>query len=251
MIQRLEELRAREKRLVESFRDEIKHRDPDCKIVYLPNLTPRYKARYIFIAMEPSFGRWAKDEEEAKRKIRNGFRNFILTWEDFILHYSISAYLSPLYHVTDVSQAAMKVKDANLWRERIYPRWIELLRQKIEIVGQTDCRLIFIGNKVEDFLKGHSLNREYLKTIMHYSGQAAKKRKEVPRRYPGEFKTFKGSITSRTILDFARTFLHENGIPPQTRSWILRRLKRKSTKLSDSRKELLFTYYKELQEIRV
>ena len=66
--QELEELRLKEKALLESIRDRIKKLDPDCEIVYLPNLIPKEKVKYIFVAMEPSFGRWAKDEKDAEKR---------------------------------------------------------------------------------------------------------------------------------------------------------------------------------------
>lgn len=246
--QQLKELRLREKELVESIRDEIKKRDSSCEIVYMPNRMPKEKVRYIFVAMEPSFGHWAKDEKDAEEKIRNGFRNFIFSWEDFIFHYCITKYLSPSYFVTDISKAAMKVKDANRWRNKIYPKWIELLKEEIEIVGQNDCKLIFVGKSVGKFLEPKKLNRNVLKTVLHYSGQAGKQRKKMPQKYPKDFKNFKKNLSSDVILDFAENFLKQNSIPTQVIEWVLRKLKNSKTKLSESRKELMFTYYREFQE---
>lgn len=254
--QQLKELRLNERILVESIRDDIKKFDSNCEIVYLPNLIPGNKVKYIFIAMEPSFGRWAKNEEDANRRIREGFRNFILTWEDFVFHYCIATYLSPSYYVTDISQAAMKVNDADYWRNRIYPKWIELLKEEIEIIGQEDCKLIFVGKKVETFLKpklynAKFSNREVLKTILHYSGQAGMKRKEMAQKYPEEYQDFKKNqdLSSKVILDFAQIFLKENDIPAKIMRWILRKLNNSRTKLSESRKELIFTYFREFRDV--
>lgn len=242
--------------MVEAIRDEVKKFDATCEIVYLPNLMPLRPVKYVFIAMEPSFGRWARNEEDAKRRIREGFRNFILTWEDFILHYCIHTYLSPSYYVTDISQAAMKVKNADYWRDRIYPKWIDLLTEEIELVGQEACKLIFVGTKVETFLKpkqvyGKLSNRDVVKTILHYSGQAGRQRKVLPYRYPEEFHDFKKNqtLSSKIILDFATMFLKENDIPVKTVRWILSKLKHSKTRLSESRKELMFTYYHEFREL--
>ena len=45
--------------------------------VYLPNLEPSGPVRYVFIAMEPSLGRWARSPQEARARVEAGFRNFI------------------------------------------------------------------------------------------------------------------------------------------------------------------------------
>lgn len=243
----LGKLRLEEKELVAKIRREY----PSRKIIYLPNLIPRGKVKYIFVAMEPSFGQWARNEEEAEGKIKNGFRNFILSWEDFIFHYCVTNYLSPSYYLTDISKAAMKVKDAKELKNKIYDEWIELLKQEIEIVGQNDCKLIFVGKSVENFLKPKVLNRNIAKTVLHYSGQAARQRKEIPKKYPEDFKIFKKcqNLCPDAILDFAKNFLKENSISPQMRDWILGKLKNNRTKLSESRKELMFTYYRQFQKI--
>ncbi|MFA4864773.1 MAG: hypothetical protein WC605_13505 [Bacteroidales bacterium] len=92
--QQLEELSLKEIKLVKSIGDEIKKINPNFEIAYLPNLSPKEKVKYIFIAMEPSLRRWAKDEKEAKEMVEKGFRNFILSWDDFIFHFCITRYLS-------------------------------------------------------------------------------------------------------------------------------------------------------------
>lgn len=248
--QQLKELSLREKALVKSIRDDIKKTDSSCEIVYLPNLTLRKKVEYIFITMEPSFDRWAKNEKDAKEKIDNGFRNFILSWDDFIFHYCITNYLSHSYFVTDISKAAMKVKNANRWRNKIYPKWKEPLKKEIEIVGQNDYKLIIVGKSAKKFISKHKeLNRKVLKTVLHFSGQAGKQRKKIPQKYPEDFKDFKKNLSSDVILDFAENFLKQNNIPTQIMEWVLKKLKNNKTKLSESRKELMFTYYRKFQEI--
>jgi len=113
----------------------------------------------------------------------------------------------------------------------------------------------FVGQKVEKFLKTEMLNsefsnREVLKTILHYSGQAGKQRKEMAQKYPEEFQDFRKSqtLSSNAILDFTKNFLKENDISTQIICWILRKLKNSRTKLSESRKELMFTYYREFRD---
>ena len=45
--------------------------------VYLPNVEPPGRVAYVFIAMEPSLGRWARSPHEARAKVAAGFRNFV------------------------------------------------------------------------------------------------------------------------------------------------------------------------------
>jgi hypothetical protein len=199
--------------------------------------------------MEPSFGRWAKDETDAEEMVQNGFRNFIFDWDIQVFRYSIAEFLDPSYYVTDISKAAMRVTDANLWRNDIWPQWIDLLKEEIEIVGKDDCEIIFVGKNVENFLRSENLNRNVLKTVLHYSGQAAKQRKRIPQEYPKEFTKFKENLSSDGILRFAENFLEQNALPSEMKERILRGLENNKTKLSESRKKLIFTYYREFKEI--
>jgi hypothetical protein len=86
-------LEARMKRLAEADGD-----------VFLPNLEPSRPMEYLLIGMEPSLGRWARSREEANAKVEAGFRNFVSSIEDFILHFCVRHYLcsgSESYGITD------------------------------------------------------------------------------------------------------------------------------------------------------
>jgi hypothetical protein len=66
--------------------------------IYLPNVEPSGPVEYVFIAIEPSLGRWAGSPHEAKGKVKDGFRNFVADEQHLsrreslkpalILHYS-------------------------------------------------------------------------------------------------------------------------------------------------------------------
>ena len=43
--------------------------------IYLPCKEPENQVDYVFVGMEPSFG-WARDMDDAVKKIAEGFRNF-------------------------------------------------------------------------------------------------------------------------------------------------------------------------------
>src|SRR5262245_42288303 len=76
------ELEERMKALVEADGD-----------VFLPNPEPEGPVQYVLICMEPSLGRWARSADEARSKVEAGFRNFISSMEDFILHFCARRYL--------------------------------------------------------------------------------------------------------------------------------------------------------------
>ena len=64
--------------------------------VYLPNFTPSGPVDAVLIGMEPSLGWWARTPAEAAPKIAAGFRNFMWSPEDFILHYALDVpYVQP------------------------------------------------------------------------------------------------------------------------------------------------------------
>src|SRR5436190_8414128 len=80
--------------------------------VFLPNPELSRPVEYLLIGMEPSLGRWARSREEADAKVKAGFRNFVSSIEDFILHFCVRHYLcsgSETYHITDLSKGAMLV----------------------------------------------------------------------------------------------------------------------------------------------
>ena len=94
--------------------------------VFLPNPEPLRPVEYIFVCMEPSLGRWARSANEARAKVEAGFRNFLSSIEDFILHFCIQQYLcepTQRYHITDLSKGAMLVARAGVARTQRYDRW--------------------------------------------------------------------------------------------------------------------------------
>jgi len=227
----------------------IKNKYADYKAVYLPNIIPDCRAKYVFIAMEPSF-RWARgDESFAKKQIANGFKNFIYSAEDFCLHYAITKFLGNSYYITDISKAAMSTKNANKIRDEIYPDCIGLLKEEIREIGKHKCSVYFIGAKVEEWLLGEIDGRR----ILHYSSNACKKRNEKPKEFPKEYKEFSETLTEVEFLDFIswrlKSFRLDRNITGEIyRKFIQRANNRANSVLTDSRKKLIFTYYKEFQK---
>ena len=142
--------------------------------VYLPNFTPSGPVDAVLIGMEPSLGRWARTPAEAASKIAAGFRNFMWSPEDFILHYAARRFLCSAggtYHITDISKGAMTVKRAHIDRRARYARWAILLKDEIRLVAKPGAHIIAIGKAVYRFLERNGFDGGIV-SIMHYSAQA-------------------------------------------------------------------------------
>lgn len=77
--------------------------------IFLPNPEPSAPVHYVLICMEPSLGWWARSADQASARVRTGFRNFLFSLEDFILHFCAQRYLcgpAERYHITDFSKGA-------------------------------------------------------------------------------------------------------------------------------------------------
>ena len=167
--------------------------------VYLPNFTPAGPVDYVIIGMEPSLGTWASSPGDARARIAAGFRNFMWSLEDFILHMSAREYLcepGQTYHVTDISKGAMFVKRANLDRAARYARWFGLLVQEIELVAKPHAKMIAVGKTVHQNLRALGFARP-LDPIVHYSGQAGRARRVGVAGQDGALRAFASTVTLR------------------------------------------------------
>jgi hypothetical protein len=93
-----------------------------------PRAQPSGPVDYIFACMEPSLGgAWAADPSKARAAMEAGFRNFVNSIEDFLLHFSIRRYLckpNERYHITDWSKGAMTTRAASVDRGQRYTKWV-------------------------------------------------------------------------------------------------------------------------------
>ncbi|MBI3269006.1 MAG: hypothetical protein HYZ53_08285 [Planctomycetes bacterium] len=238
---------------VESFREveqrfrKLAGQDGD---IYLPNFTPHAPVDYMLVGMEPSLGRWARSADEAKAQVAAGFRNFMWSPEDFILHLCARRYLcegGQTYHVTDVSKGAMLVERANTKRGARYARWYELLVQEIELIAKPGARVIAIGRAVETNLRALGLSRP-LARVIHYSGQASRARKAAIKGLEEEFRTFAATLGVDDIVAAAAATLHEHSVPETLAASTLARLS--CAKVTESRKMLVFAYKVAFEAIR-
>jgi hypothetical protein len=210
--------------------------------IYLPNFTPSGPVDAILVAMEPSLGRWAKTPAEVAERVAAGFRNFMWSAEDFILHYAARRFLTPSggsYHVTDVSKGAMTVDKAGIDRRARYARWAALLADEIRLIAKPGARIIAIGQQVRVFLVEHGFG-DQITTVLHYSQQAAAARNASVKDREADFRQFAETFSLGDILDVASEVMRENCVPTPMFSETIERLRR--TEVSESRKKLAFIY---------
>lgn len=238
-------LRQKEEELASSIIRSIKQAEPLCQLAYIPNIMPKKKVKYIFITMEPSFGRWAKDETNASQMLKRGFRNFLWSIEDFLFQYAISTYLSTSFYITDISKIAMLVSNAEKMRDKLYPQWINHLKEELEVFGRNDYRLFFVGNKVSQQLSSVFQSNQVAGTVLHYSSQAGTKRKELPSSLPEDYATFKKQKcpSVEDLQNFTKRLLQESNMDENLKNDTTKRLFTKKNILSESRIMLLFSYY--------
>jgi hypothetical protein len=238
----------------ELIRD-LRQNDPELKAVYVPMLPPKEQVEYIFIAMEPSFGRWAKgDEEIARIQITKGFQNFLRSGEDFCFNYSIFNFLSHSYYLTDVSKIAMLVRIANKLRKKIYPRCLELLKKEIDVIGLPNAKILFVGDGIEKFFAKNELDktiekRKVIGTVPHYSNQSSTCRKIAPMIFRKEYKEFSENIKEEHFKQFMHKLLEDKGVSQEMIDEIFNEYKNKKI-LTPSRKELIFTYKKIFESLK-
>lgn len=209
--------------------------------VFLPNPEPWGPVEYVFVCMEPSLGRWARSPEEARAKVEAGFRNFVFSIEDFILHFCIKQYLcepTQRYHITDWSKGAMLVERAGVARTDRYDRWYGLLMEELDLVAPSSAGIFAVGNAVAYHLQRRRFPRPFTKVI-HYSGQAAPARAAGIVGHEDSFDRFKGSVSLELVLATAEEGLNAS-VPASFRDATLARLA--GSQLSESRQQLIFNY---------
>ena len=209
--------------------------------VFLPNPQLSRPVDYLLIGMEPSLGRWARSRAEADAKVGAGFRNFLSSIEDFILHFCIRRYLcsgSESYGITDLSKGAMLVEQAGVARRERYERWYGLLLEEVALVAAPNAGIFAVGKEVAKHLTKRAFPRPFT-ALIHYSGLAASARAAGIVGHESEFEEFRASLRLESILATADEVLNAS-VPQGFRDETLTRLGR--TELSDSRKQLAFNY---------
>ena len=218
--------------------------------VFLPVPEPDGPADYILIGMEPSLGGWARSADEARSKVEAGFRNFLFSIEDFILHFCVRHYLcgaAERYHITDLSKGAMLVDRAGVARVERYDRWYGLLQEEIDLVATPNAGIVAVGNVVAQHLERRRFERRFT-PVIHYSGQAGRARRAGIVGRENSFKAFAGSVSLEDLVATARNALRSAHVPSEIRDETLSRLAK--SQLTTSRQELIFNYKLAFESMR-
>lgn len=209
--------------------------------VFMPNPEPPGPVDYVFVCMEPSLGGWASTVEEARAKVDAGFRNFVTSMEDFILHFSIRQYLcgpTQRYYITDLSKGAMPVARAGVDRTQRYDRWYGLLLEELELVAKPKAQVFAVGSEVTKHLRQRRFPMPFVQ-VMHYSPLAGQARGAGIIGHEASFEAFKGSVHLNRVLTTAEQVLKES-VPTKFQTQTLARLARRQ--LSESQQQLIFNY---------
>jgi len=218
--------------------------------IFLPNTAPEGPVDYVLICMEPSLGHWAETKDQAEASIEAGFRNFLWSIEDFILHFCAKEYLcgpAERYHVTDLSKGAMRVKAAAVDRFRRYDRWYDFLLEELALVCRATARIVAVGRNVEGQLRRRGFPIPFT-TVIHYSGQAAAARKAGIRGREKAFADFGASVSMSDVVRWAEVLLAKPNVRDELREEILTRLK--ASDLGESRLQLMFNYMLAFRAVR-
>lgn len=210
--------------------------------VFLPNAEPLGPAHYVLICMEPSLGWWARTAYHARSRVDAGFRNFLFSIEDFILHFCVRRYLcesEQRYHVTDLSKGAMLVNRAGLARSQRYDRWYALLQEELDLCATPSAGIVAVGNLVSQHLARRGFRRPFTRVI-HYSSQAGPARRTGVVGHEDIFQAFRGSVSLEDILATAEASLKAARVPSEIRDEALPRLAK--SQLTTSRQQLIFNY---------
>jgi hypothetical protein len=217
--------------------------------VYLPNFTPSGPVDAVLIGMEPSLGWWGVTPAEANQKVAAGFRNFMWSPEDFILHYAARRVLRArggTYHVTDISKGAMTVPEAHIDRRARYARWAALLDKELQLVAKPRAHIVAIGREVRSFLERRGIGG--VTSIMHYSGQAGAARNMAVAQRQSAFCAFSETWSPQDILDVAAAIMTEHSVPAAISQETIARLRKANW--SESRKKLAFIYSRAFEQLQ-
>ena len=210
--------------------------------IFVPNPRPHAPVQHFLICMEPSLGRWARTKDQARLKLEAGFRNFLFSIEDFILHFCVRRYLCKSrerYHITDLSKGAMLVDRARTERNERYDRWYPLLEDEIGLVATPDAAIVAVGKVVHQYLQRQRFRRP-LTGIIHYSGQAGRARIAAVEGHEDRFRAFRDSVSLEDLVATAQDVLRSSGVPVGIEDETLSRLRR--SQLTTSRQQLIFNY---------
>ena len=176
-----------------------------------------------------------------RQKVEAGFRNFVSSAEDFILHMCARQYLcgpAERYHITDLSKGAMLTGRARIDRARRYDRWYGPLVEELNLVAKPGAGIFAVGTAVARHLARRGFPGPVTRVI-HYSGQAGPARTAAIAGHEDDFEKFRNSVSLELLLATAEDVLNTS-VPANIRDETLALLA--GSELSLSRHQLIFSY---------
>jgi len=210
--------------------------------VFVPNPEPVGPVEYVVICMEPSFGSWARNLEDGRKKVEAGFRNFIASVETSILRFCIQHYLRvppQRYHITDLSKGAMRVTDASVARTERYDRWYGLLKEELDLVTLPHTGIVTVGTVVTNYLRRRPLPWPFT-PVIHYSPLAGQARAAGIVGHEEQFAAFRGSVSLMDVRATTEAVLNAFAIRAWFRDETLALLEKRH--LTESQQQLIFNY---------
>ena len=240
--------------LEEKFKEQVRRNNEAgfCHAHYLPNLEPKGKVDFVFVAMEPALHHEESLHNPANCQcIDSESRNFIGSIGDFILHHCIRQFLckagnGKTYHITDMAKGQMYAGCARRLRNERWEKWYCLLEKELELVAEEEAPVIAIGKNVGNFLEAKKL-KSYRGSIVHYSPAAGRAQRWYADEYPDCFNRFRDTVTASDLAKTVRDVLEgESNVPSAEFKIKELRLHRP---LREHKKKLMFSYKQSFKQL--
>lgn len=251
-------LREREEAQVQQFYATLRAEDPEARMVHLPTLLPLKPVPYIVVSAEPSLG-FAKDKSDwgVEAMVAGGYRNFMHSWEDFILHHCLKKKLRN-YYATSISKAALDAQNSDHWRDVFLKASLPTFLHEVELLSTPDAVILPLGNRTAQFLAEVDVPRTVAKPLIHFSRTASRWRSRLPEAHPEAYQTFAKDLEPIQLIrsaDHTLMTLYQmeasifgTPVPYDLIQNRLDYLRDSKAGLSESRKQLIFTYFMQLDE---
>lgn len=212
---------------------------------FLPNPEICLRPSFCLIGMEPSVKKGGL--EQTRLDIQQGYKNFLHSEEDFILHYCAYTFLCNGlydYNITDLAKGAMPTEYAKRTARARYPEWLPLLRSELKLLGNP--KTIAIGNGLADQLEFLGFKTDY--RILHYSWSNSKWIRNAYARINSHSPACYFTGIETTLKAFSEELMKRVGYSEQMREARLSKLFHRPLPLW--KMALLALYKYEFQQIR-
>lgn len=245
------DLRQCEQRLVSKIRSEIQAEAPAARVSHLPILFPPKLVDYVVVSLDPVCAASAGISDQSER-------HFIHDWRGFFLHDCLKKQRKS-YYISSLSKAVISAPDQKKWRETYYADWLDAFRAEMDALLAPEGVIIPLGSKTAKYLQQQALPWPLSAALTHFSSQAAHWHQRLPQQYPLEYQTFKARLNSTQMVRSAdhtlmtlfqvEKSIFETEIPYDFMRLRLEALEGDLTVLTESQQQLMFTYFKQMEQI--